>query len=108
MDHHLPRIYRMNTHPTRPRLAEGIINLHITPKSAKNEILGWISDAHGRPVLKVKIAALPEDGKATAELIKFLAKTWGLPKSAFELVSGETSRHKRLKINAEIPSSALT
>ena len=76
-----------------------ILSLHITPKSARNEILGWTKDADGRPVLKVKVAAPPEDGKANAELIRFLAKAWGVPKSAIELVSGDTSRHKRIKIH---------
>ena len=76
-----------------------LLSFHITPKSARNEILGWSKDADGRPVLKVKVAAPPEDGKANAELIKFLAKTWGVPKSALELVSGDTSRHKRIKIH---------
>ncbi|MEQ1790197.1 MAG: DUF167 domain-containing protein [Rickettsiales bacterium] len=72
--------------------------LHITPKSAKNHIIGWVDDADGKAVLKIKIVAPPEDGKANIELIKFLAKHWKVPKSALELISGETSRHKRLKI----------
>lgn len=84
-----------------------IISLHITPKSAKNELLGWISDAKGQPVLKVKIAAPPEDGKANKELIRFLAKSWGIKPSSLELASGEASRHKRLKIHGEIPPAAL-
>ena len=74
------------------------ISLHVTPKSSKNQIVGWFTDANNQPVLKVKIAAPPEDGKANKTLIKFLAKQWDIPASALEIVSGETSRHKRLKI----------
>ncbi len=76
-----------------------ILALHIAPKSTKNQIIGWVADADGKPVLRVKIAAQPEDGKANAELIRFLAKHWKIPKTALELVAGETSRHKRLKIH---------
>ena len=76
-----------------------IISLHITPKAKKSEITGWSKDAEGRPVLKVKVAAQPEDGKANAELLRFLAKEWNVAKGELELVSGEASRHKRLKIN---------
>lgn len=78
-----------------------LLAVHVTPKSAKNQIIGWVADAQGQPVLKVKIAAPPEDGKANAELIKFLSKQWDIPKSAIELAGGETSRHKRLRIHSK-------
>jgi uncharacterized protein (TIGR00251 family) len=76
-----------------------ILSLHITPKAQKSALAGWDTDAQGRTVLKVRVAAPPEDGKANAELLRFLAKEWGVTKAALELVSGESSRHKRLKIN---------
>lgn len=76
-----------------------LISLQITPKSTKNEIIGWIKDGFGKPVLKIKVAAVPEGGKANAELIKFLAKEWGVARACLEIVSGDTSRHKRLKIH---------
>lgn len=84
-----------------------LISLHVTPKSAKNEVVGWISGADGKPVLKVKIAAPPEDGKANAELIKFLAKQWGIPKSALSIAGGQTSRYKLLKIKNNITPPVL-
>jgi uncharacterized protein len=79
------------------------LSLHITPKAAKNAITGWAQDAEGRPVLKVRVAAPPEDGKANAELLRFLAKSWGLRKSDITLVAGDTSRHKRIEIQGTIP-----
>ena len=79
-----------------------LLSVHITPKSRKNEIIGWSEDAKGQPVLKVKVVAVPEDGKANAELITFLAKQWDIPKSAIEITSGATSRHKRLKIHKDV------
>jgi uncharacterized protein (TIGR00251 family) len=84
-----------------------IISLQVTPKSAKSELLGWGCDAEGRPVLKVKVAAPPEDGKANHELIRFLARHWGVSRTSLEIVSGDTSRHKRLKIHDSVLASQL-
>jgi uncharacterized protein len=77
-----------------------LISLQVTPKSSKNEIIGWVRDADGEPMLKVKVAAPPEDGKANRVLLKFLAKQWDISASQLELVSGLTSRHKRLKLHS--------
>jgi uncharacterized protein YggU (UPF0235/DUF167 family) len=48
----------------------------------------------------MQIAAAPEDGKANACLIAFLAKMLGVPKSAVTLKSGEKSRLKTVALNA--------
>lgn len=84
-----------------------LLSIHITPKSAKSQIIGWVDGEGGKKELKIKIAAPPEDGKANAELIKFLSKEWKIPKSSLEIVGGETSRHKRLKINDELSAEQL-
>jgi uncharacterized protein (TIGR00251 family) len=49
-------------------------------------------------VLKVRIAAPPVDGAANAELIKVLAKSFGVAKSNVQLISGETAKTKKLRI----------
>lgn len=74
--------------------------LKVTPGAKRNEVLGWEDDYPqvGR-VLKLKIAAPPVEGKANKEIVIFLAKTLGLPKSAVELVHGTSGRIKL----AEIP-----
>ena len=85
------------------------IALHVTPKSSKSEVIGWMSDADGRPVLKVRICATPEDGKANRELVKFLARHWGVPAAALEVARGTQSRYKLLKIdNKELLARLLT
>lgn len=82
-----------------------IISLHIIPKASKSELVGWIEAPDNKKALKVRIAALPEEGKANKALLKFLAKTWDIPVSDLELIGGEQSRHKRLKIhNSELAS----
>ena len=72
---------------------EIILNLHIQPNAKKSAFAGEFGDS-----LKIRLAAPPVDGKANAALIAFLSQELNLPKSAFEIVSGETSRQKRLKI----------
>lgn len=71
-----------------------ILRLHIQPGAKKTEIAGLHGEA-----LKIRLAAPPVDGKANACLIEFLARQLGVAKSAVELVSGETSRAKRVRIS---------
>lgn len=71
-----------------------IITCHLQPKASKSEVVGLHGDA-----LKIRIKAPPIDGKANAELIKFLAKEFAVSKSAVTLMSGELTRHKRVRIN---------
>lgn len=52
-------------------------------------------------VVKVAVTAPAEDGKANAAVIDLLAATWRLPKSAFAVTRGVTSRDKVLSISGE-------
>lgn len=70
-----------------------IINLHIQPRASREELVGPHGDR-----LKVRITAPPVDGKANEHLIRFLAKSFGVPKSNITLLSGETGRDKRISI----------
>lgn len=69
------------------------LTLHIQPGAKKTEFAGLHGDA-----LKIRLAAPPVDGKANEALIKFVAETLKLPKSAVNLKSGQTSRRKVLEI----------
>lgn len=44
------------------------------------------------------LAATPVDNQANEELIRFVSQEFKIPKSNIEIVSGKTSRLKRLKI----------
>ena len=70
------------------------LRLHIQPGAKKTEVAGLHGEA-----LKIRLAAPPVDGKANTCLIEFLARQLGVAKSAVELVSGETSRAKRVRIS---------
>lgn len=65
------------------------LSILATPKASRSEVVGWQEGA-----LKVRIAAPPVDGKANAELLKFLAKYLGVAKRDVVLASGEGSRRK--------------
>ncbi len=70
------------------------LTLHIQPGAKKTEFAGRHGDA-----LKIRLAAPPVDGKANEALIKFIAETLRLPKSAVNLKSGQTSRRKVLEVS---------
>lgn len=82
--------------------------LKVTPGAKKNEILGWEDDYPqvGR-VLKVKIAAPPVEGKANKEIVLFLSKALGIPKSAVEVVHGTSGRIKLVEIPDQTDLSTL-
>lgn len=70
------------------------LTLKVIPKSARNEIVGFLEDG----TMKLKIHAVPEKGKANAEICEFLAKVFGVGKRNVEVVRGETSAHKQVVI----------
>lgn len=72
-----------------------LLQIRVQPRASKDEIVGPMGDS-----LKVRITAPPVDGKANAHLIKYLAKAFGVPRSQVQLLSGETGRDKRLRIEA--------
>jgi uncharacterized protein (TIGR00251 family) len=74
--------------------------VRVTPNARRSEILGWGADEKGRPVLLIKLAAPPVDGKANTELIRFMADCLGCAKGKVQLVRGEGSRQKVLEVLA--------
>ncbi len=69
------------------------VMVRITPQSNHNEITRF-SDG----VLRIKIAAPPIDGKANAELCRFLGKKLDLPPSSLVIVGGLSMKQKILEI----------
>ncbi|OHB29894.1 MAG: hypothetical protein A2790_07695 [Phenylobacterium sp. RIFCSPHIGHO2_01_FULL_69_31] len=74
--------------------------VRVTPRGGRDAVDGWMTDAEGRPVLKLRVSAAAADGAANAAVIALVAKTLKLPKSAVRIASGETARVKRLEIDA--------
>ena len=70
-----------------------IFNVHVVPRASKSEIVGEHDGA-----LKIRIASPPTGGAANAELIRVLAKRFDVPKGAIEILKGQTSKTKQIKI----------
>lgn len=79
--------------------AEGLVlNLHIQPRASRNEVCGVQANA-----LKIRLTSPPVDGAANKLCREFLADLLHVPKSSVEIISGETSRHKRVRITSDDP-----
>ena len=72
-----------------------VLTLHVQPGAARTEVAGLHGDA-----LRVRLAAPPVDGKANAELVRFLSGVFDVPQRRVTLVRGETSRRKVVRIDA--------
>jgi uncharacterized protein (TIGR00251 family) len=75
--------------PGRPT----VLHFHVQPRASRTEVVGWHGDA-----IKIRVAAPPVDGAANAALLTFLADTLHVPRTSVNLVSGGTSRRKRIAI----------
>lgn len=76
--------------------------IKVVPKAHRNEIVGWENDE-----LKVRLKAIPEKGKANEMLLRFLADELDVAPSQLELISGTTSRHKRVGLSDALIASLL-
>jgi len=69
------------------------VKVKIVPGSSKNKIIGVYNKA-----LKITITAPPVDGKANKKCIAYLAKYFDVAKSKIEIISGQTSKNKLIRI----------
>lgn len=72
--------------------------LRVTPNAGRDAIEGSEIRDDGTCVLRVRVRAVPDKGKANAAVVALLAKVLGLPKSSVTVVSGETSRLKTIAV----------
>lgn len=70
------------------------LNVKVLPRAAKTEMAGTMADG----TLKIRVKAVPEDGKANEELCYFLARHYGVAREEVRIVSGATSQRKRVRI----------
>ena len=70
-----------------------LLHILVQPRASRSEIVG----PHG-DMLKVRLAAPPVDGAANEELVRFLAKEFGVPQRAVEIVAGLSSRRKTVRV----------
>ena len=75
-----------------------VIKVKVLPRSSMNRIV-----CGEKGVFKIKLTAPPVEGKANKTLKELIAKRLGLPKGGIEIVSGERSRLKTVRIHG-LPS----
>ncbi len=69
------------------------INVRVIPRAKINKV-----EVQPDGTLRVHTTTAPTDGKATADVIKMLARHYGVPKTSIKLIRGETSRDKVFEI----------
>ena len=70
-----------------------IFKARVQPRARRTEIAGEQAGA-----LKLRVAAPPVNGKANEECRRFLARLFKIASSAVEIVSGDSSRDKTIRI----------
>lgn len=68
-------------------MTERVLQIKVIPRAKKTELIGYMDDGS----LKIRLKAIPEDGKANIELCRFLTEfEWG----EWEVVGGKTGTRK--------------
>jgi uncharacterized protein (TIGR00251 family) len=77
--------------------------VRVQPRASRSEIVGEMDGA-----LKIRLAAPPVDGAANEELIRFLAKAFGVSRARIEIISGLTARQKLLRVGGVTPEGCAS
>jgi uncharacterized protein (TIGR00251 family) len=75
--------------------------LRVQPGASREAVEGLVALPNGQVALRVRVRAPPEGGKANSALVKLLAETWKLPKSAISIVAGHGRRRKTLMVSGD-------
>lgn len=69
------------------------VSCHVQPNASRTAIAGMYGEE-----LKITLKTPPVDGKANKELCRFFADEFDLPAGRVQLLSGQTSRRKRILV----------
>ncbi len=76
------------------------VALRVTPRAGRDALAGLWTGGEDT-ALAVKVAAAPADGDANDAVLRLLARSWDVPLSALNLVSGATGRRKIVMVTGE-------
>jgi hypothetical protein len=83
------------------RVSEGVmLSVRLTPKSARDEIVG-VESFGGEAVLKARVRAVPEGGRANEALERLVARWLKVPPSFVSVAQGGKSRLKQMLIEGD-------
>jgi len=85
---------RPNSRKQKQTDISATLSVRIQPRSSKNGVTRMEDGS-----LKIRLTAPPVDGAANEALVKFLSEALSISKSQVEIVTGHTSREKRVKIS---------
>jgi uncharacterized protein (TIGR00251 family) len=66
-----------------------IFKVRVVPRASRSELVGEHDGA-----LRVRIAAPPVDGAANDELVRLLAREFGVPRSSIDITAGHAAKLK--------------
>ena len=82
-------------------VASGLqVRVRLTPKAAHDRVDGVDADGD-EPLLKVRVRAVPEDGKANAALELLMAEWLGVPRRSADVTAGGKSRFKTVSVTGD-------
>src|SRR3981189_2326593 len=81
-------------------------SVRLTPNGGRDFVDCWASGADGKPYLKARVSAPPEDGKANEALVRLIAKALDVGKTRVRIISGGASRMKIIEADTESPFPA--
>lgn len=70
-----------------------VLAVKVVPRSSKTSLCGTLNG-----MLKIKISAAPEKGKANQYLVEFLAERLGVKNSAVSIIAGRTNPVKSVQV----------
>ena len=76
------------------------LRVRLTPSGGADRIDGRAADSEGKPYLKARVRAAPENNEANRALEALVAKALGVAKSKVNVVRGQTARMKVVEIEA--------
>jgi uncharacterized protein len=71
-----------------------LLNLHVSPGAKRTTVEGL----YGESAIKLNVAAPPVDGRANAEVERFLSKLLGVPRSDVTIIRGASGRDKTVLV----------
>jgi hypothetical protein len=69
------------------------LSVKVVPRASRDEVVGWSGG-----VLRLRVSAPPQDGRANAAVVALLAAALGVRKSAVAIAAGHASVRKRVTI----------
>lgn len=78
-----------------------MLSLRVSPGAAKT----GIKELYGEDAIKIAVAAPPVEGRANAEVARYLAELLGVRKTQVEVVKGTSGRSKRVFVREVSPEA---